>query len=256
VTRDLPSELNALVATTARIYAQEGNNLLVQILALASATAEEIHYDNWNGGQYSYQITLELPFTIFNRIRSEKKTIEDKLQKQLSELCDVYTNQHASKVLITTKMEAQTDWREKAIAWLAGEGVTNQGRVRSDNIASRECDGLLFRSQPEINLYRALKSLGVSFAPLPVFLRGGSNYQRIEPDFILIKDGIILHVEVDGDTVHNETPAEAHARTAILQHEGVYVERMSHTECETETKAQSAANKLLAVIAKHKSNVK
>jgi len=38
------------------------------------------------------------------------------------------------------------------------------------------CDGLLFRSQPEINLYRAFKALGITFAPLPVFIRGGETY--------------------------------------------------------------------------------
>lgn len=75
------------------------------------------------------------------------------------------------------------------MAWLRGEGITNQGRVRSDNIAARAFDGLLFRSQPEINLYGALKAAGVSFAPLPVFVRGGHDYRRIEPDFIIVKDG-------------------------------------------------------------------
>jgi hypothetical protein len=93
-------------------------------------------------------------------------------------------------------------WRDKARTWLAGDGVTNQGRVRSDNIASRECDGLLFRSEPEILLYKALKSLGLSFAPLPVFIRGGQTYRRIEPDFVIVKSGIVMIVEVDGDTVH------------------------------------------------------
>lgn len=70
--------------------------------------------------------------------------------------------------------------------------MTNQGRVRSKNVAPRERDGLLFRSQAEINLYLALKQVGVSFAPLPVFVRGGREYQRIEPDFIILKDGLCV----------------------------------------------------------------
>lgn len=85
---------------------------------------------------------------------------------------------------------------------MTGQGVTNQGRARSDNLAPRMWDGLLFRSQQEINLYRALKSQAVSFAPLPVFVRGGTTYQRVEPDFLVIKDSIVLIVEVDGDTIH------------------------------------------------------
>ena len=44
---------------------------------------------------------------------------------------------------------------------LSGEGITNQGRVRSDNIAARVHDGLLFRSRPEVLFYEALKRKGV-----------------------------------------------------------------------------------------------
>ena len=45
---------------------------------------------------------------------------------------------------------AREDWRNDQIAWLRGEGINNQGRVRSDNVASRQEDGLLFLSMPEI----------------------------------------------------------------------------------------------------------
>jgi very-short-patch-repair endonuclease len=115
-------------------------------------------------------------------------------------------------------------------------------------------DGLLFRSHQEIHLYRALKAAGVSFAPLPVFVRGGQTYRRIEPDFVLLKDGIVLVVEVDGGTVHRETPVEAHNRTTMLAHEGAIVERISASECETLEKAKECASKILSVIAKHRAN--
>jgi len=48
---------------------------------------------------------------------------------------------------------------------------------------------------------------------LEVFIRGGDSYRRIEPDFFIVRDGFSMGVEVDGDTVHTETPEEAHART-------------------------------------------
>lgn len=78
----------------------------------------------------------------------------------------------------------------KLKSWLTGNNINNQGRVRSDNIATRASDGLLFRSQPEIFFYKALKSLGVPFAPLPVFVKGVESYGRIEPDFFIVKDGL------------------------------------------------------------------
>jgi len=110
---------------------------------------------------------------------------------------------------ITFKLEATVEeWK----ALSKNNAPCNQGRIRSDSIASRMCDGLRFRSEPEIHLYRALKSLGVTFAPLAVFIQGGDTYRRIEPDFVIYKDGELMIVEVDGDTVHRETPVEAHSR--------------------------------------------
>ena len=138
--------------------------------------------------------------------------------------------------------------------YLAGQGVSNQGRARSDNVASKQEDGLLFRSQPEIHLYRAFKALGVTFAPLPVFVRGGESYRRIEPDFLVLKGGLVLQVEVDGDTVHRETPLEAHDRTTMMAHEGVHVERVNAADCGTIEKAKATAQRLLGILEKLRSN--
>lgn len=139
-----------------------------------------------------------------------------------------------------------------------GQGVASRERRDksrprwSDNIATRSCDGLLFRSQPEILLYQALKSLGVSFAPLPVFVRGGDQHRRIEPDFVVLKDGVFFVIEVDGDTVHQERPEEAHSRTTMLLHERAFFERIKASECDTAEKAAAVAKKLLQVLAKRK----
>ena len=91
---------------------------------------------------------------------------------------------------IVTSLEEDPDWRRETRQFISGEGITNQGRVRSDNIAARQHDGLLFRSRPEILFYDALKKAGIPFAPLSVVLRGGVQYNRIEPDFVIYKDGI------------------------------------------------------------------
>jgi hypothetical protein len=133
---------------------------------------------------------------------------------------------------------------------LDGTGINNQGRVRSNNIAHREVDGLLFRSEPEIHLYRALKAKGVTFAPLPVFLRGGARYYRLEPDFVIFKDGVIMIVEVDGDTVHRESPADAHERLEPFRHEGATVERVRAIDCGTQDAARECATKLLHILEK------
>jgi hypothetical protein len=122
--------------------------------------------------------------------------------------------------------------------------------VRSENIATREYDGLLFRSNHELNLYCAFKVLGVTFAPLPVFVRGGNSYRRIEPDFIIVKGGMVAVIEVDSDITHQESPVEAHDRTTMLVHEGAHVERVRTSDCSTMEGAEPCARRVLASLAK------
>jgi hypothetical protein len=161
--------------------------------------------------------------------------------------------------LVTITLEEKTVTRTSeetstlGFEFTAGEGISNQGRARSDNIAPLVWDGLLFRSQPEIKLYRAFKSLNVTFAPLPVFIRGGETYRRIEPDFVVYVDGSLMIVEVDGESIHEESPLEAHKRTTMFVHEGAHVERVDAAECDTLEKAHECASRLLAVLKKLKS---
>lgn len=224
----------------------------VAILVNSKAHIDQVDYDNWNGGTSTFNLILSLPFHLYNQLGAKREKIEVAIAKKLEPLLRRYPNDHLREVQIEAELVSDPEWRLKAKAWLEGRHINNQGRVRSNNIASRECDGLLFRSQHEINLYLALKSTGISFAPLPVFIRGGQDYRRIEPDFIILKDGIILVVEVDGDTVHHETPAEAHNRTTMLAHEGARIERVRAEECETPEKARGCAQKLLAALQKLK----
>ncbi len=243
-----------LLATLSAMLADQGATKEVAVLANSIAGIRQIDYDNWNGGTYIYGLFLQIPVWLFGKLSGQKQECEYRILEAAQLMLEPFPNDILRSVTITPIPEADQDWRNRATAWLAGNGVTNQGRVRSDNIASRTVDGLLFRSQPEIFLYQALKSLGVSFAPLPVFVRGGDSYRRIEPDFVIVKSGIMLVVEVDGDTVHHETPAEAHGRTTMLVHEGVYVERVTASECGSRLKADECARKILAVLEKYRAS--
>lgn len=247
-----PESIEAFLATLARLYAADGSAREVAILAVSKPRVEETDYDNWDGGTYGYSVYLEVPMSIYSQINDDKDEIERGFVSKASPLMVLYPQQWLRAFYIIPEVSSQDGWREKAMAWVSGKNVTNQGRVRSDNIASRSCDGLLFRSQAEIHFYNALKSLGVSFAPLPVFLRGGKGYRRIEPDFYIVKDNVSMVVEIDGDTVHHETPAEAHDRTTILLHEGVYFERLLASDCSTAEKAVISAIKIMSIISKYK----
>ncbi|MBK5963632.1 hypothetical protein CCR95_05910 [Thiocystis minor] len=238
----------------ARLFAYEGNAKLVSILSNANISAAQTGYDNWDGGICIYSVYLEIPQTIYLEINAELEAISTTIEEKLRTLLNRYNDTWTGGVVLSPQLIESESWQKNARDWLSGKGITNQGRVRSNNIANRQCDGLLFRSQPEINIYKALKSKGVAFAPLPVFLKGGKEYSRIEPDFILIKDGVVLCLEIDGDTVHIENPAEANARTRILSNEGVIIERYSACRCETPEKAEELAKEIILLIEKHKRN--
>ena len=243
-----------LVGSIARVLAGHGRAREVAILATASPNLEESSYDNWNAGTFGYTLVLAVPAHLYAQISYLCETLEESIKSCGRDFFKAIPNAFLEAVRIVPAVDVSEDWREKAKAWAAGKGVTNQGRVRSDNVAARLCDGLLFRSEAEIHLYQALKASGVTFAPLPVFIRGGTDYRRIEPDFIVVKEGIVLHVEVDGDTVHQETPVEAHTRTTMLLHEGVPIERVHASECSSPATAQLCAKRLLSVLAKHKAS--
>ena len=252
--QDFLNQPNRFVGTLARLFAMDGAALEFAVLAHAEAQFVHTGYDNWNGGTDTYSLCLALPTILYAQIFEQLEEVQTRIGDKLRLLWKSYTDDWFGGVQIVPALDVSDDWQEKAKAWLAGKNVTNQGRVRSENLASRSADGLLFRSQAEIHLYKALKSLGVSFTPLPVFIRGGQYYRRIEPDFVILKDGIVMVVEVDGDTVHQETPTEAHDRTTMLVHEGAHVEHVSASDCDTLEKARHCAQRLVELMKKLKSN--
>gem|GEM_PF-1865253 len=237
-------KVEPLLSTVARMLAQSGRAREVAVLASSKADLSLLGREDWTYIDH-YRLALRIPYKLYVQIEEDKTEIEKIIESCIDKVLVVNKGHVLDEVTIAPDLVDDNRWRDKAAAWLAGEGVNNQGRVRSNNVASKTRDGLLFRSNEEINLYNALKAFGVTFAPLPVFLRGGSEYRRIEPDFVIIKSGVVMVVEVDGDTVHHESPADADARTTLMEKEGVYVLHVSASECKTPELATACAKKVL-----------
>lgn len=238
---------------TSRHLALQGSRTEVGILAAGKPTLYESSYDNWNGGLWGWNVDIDIDQQVYAPMTAEQRlTIEKRIKSAMTEVLRGYDNHHIDRVLLTMEIpQAPLDWREQAKAWASGSGLTNQGRVRSDNLAPYTHEGLLFRSRAEIHLFQALKSLGITIAPLPVFIKGGETYRRIEPDFLLVEDGTSMVVEVDGDPFHTEKPATAHERLAMLTREGVAPERVNSADCDTPEKAQKCAERLVGILRKH-----
>ena len=248
----IPGEADAVLATVAQSLAMQGASREVEILAFGKADFEESGHDNWNGGQTYFTLNIVLPSKLYEQIRASRGVIETNIFSSLEEVFQRYDSDFISAVHIHRELSTNPNWQRDAQAWLRGENVNNQGRVRSDKIAPLEKDGLLFRSKPEIFLYDALKQLGVPIAPLPVFVQGGARYQRIEPDLLVVNQGLMMVVEVDGDSYHHELPAVAASRLEMLTSHGIHVKRVRAEECSTSELAAGCANNILEYMGKLK----
>lgn len=206
----------AFLQTLGRLLRARDLVAAADLLAVGTADISLDNYDNWNGGTYTWAINIRVPVDTYAKA---VPTAGGKALDQVREvICACANEMMADKpndgfggVSIIPTIGA--DPRDVP-------GVNNQGRAHSNNVAGIVVDGLRFRSRGEVNLYRALRRLGVTFAPLPVFL----GKRRIEPDFVIIKDGVVMVVEIDGPGTHSETPVEAEQRLAMFRHEGARTE--------------------------------
>lgn len=250
-------EIEKLFGILSRIFALQKREDIVDILTKSDGTVKQIpsayywHESVEKGNPYIREddnyLEIEIDFNIYQKYQSHLEEIQKFI---LTAIWDHNLTCHDRIIAYVKLKPTITDieeWRNKANKWLQNSyNLSNQGRVRSDNIAPIEKDGLLFRSQSEINLYLALKDRGVLFAPLPTFLIGGKEYLRVEPDFIIIYNGIMALVEIDGDNYHHETPSQAHKRTSVFQINGVHILRYNANECETIEKSRETAESIMA----------
>jgi hypothetical protein len=244
-------KFESVLGTAAKILISQKHAMPASILANAKSSLTFSNHDNWNGGQDTWLLYLAIPTDTYLELKDREDT-QRVIDHAIAIPMRVLSDKDFINVEITADIDHDPDWRRKTNQMLSGEGITNQGRVRSDNIAVFEHDGLRFRSRQEILFYQAMKSTGVPFAPLPVVLQGGIQYQRLEPDFVIVRQGIVMVVEIDGDTFHNEKPADAHARLKFLGDEGVVVERIKATACDTPDKAREAARNVIASLNRQK----
>lgn len=204
---------------------------------------------HYNQSIFRYRLEILLPISVYSQITTEREEIESQIYSAVNDTLRGYEHStdegefEFSEVVIKIKHITDPDWKERTKATLSGVGLTNQGRVRSDSIAPIVHQGLLFRSPAETRLFDALKEEGLLFAPLPVFIKSSSG-NRIEPDFVVIDEGIILLVEVDGATYHTETPLAAQRRLEEFTNAGVAHIRIDANDCNSKPSCDGVVRKI------------
>lgn len=232
----VPVSPEILANTLAELADARGLDVVSQALRTRGVSISLEEYDNWDGGIWTWLITVSLfprDWAAFDS-KEERTAVE----KDLAELANaiVVSDAHGFTV------------RLAAIAASSSKGVTNQGRAHSANPAAIEYEGLLFRSQPEVLLFVALRDTGLPVMPLPVVTSKGPRFRRIEPDFVVIRRGVTFVVEVDGDRWHQESPAAAQERLRHLEDEGVRIIRVFAENCTSPNSARETAKNILSRI--------
>lgn len=237
---DIPdSKVEQILALAARLLIHWNCPEAASIVANAEIRVTIPERLGWNNLLY-----LTLPATVYFSLE-RRENYQDAINEALKQVTDGVPGSACLTAIIVTELEHDPDWRNRTNQTLRGEGINNQGRVRSDNIATRQHDGLLFRSKNEVHFYDAIKGAGVPFAPLSVVLQGGMNYRRVEPDFLIYQHGTMLVVEIDSDLYHSENAATAEARLNFIIDGGYVVRHVDASECDTPQKAQQAVRRVL-----------
>jgi hypothetical protein len=232
----VPVSPETLANTLAELSDLRGLDVVSRALRTCGVSITLEDYDNWDGGIWTWLITVSLPprdWAAFEGV-GERTTVENELAELANAI--VVSDVHNFTVQLS------------AIAVPIIKGVTNQGRAHSSNPATIEHEGLLFRSQPEILLFGALRDTGLPVMPLPVVTSNQQRFKRIEPDFVIICRGMTFVVEVDGDRWHQETPARAQERLRHLEDEGVRIIRVSAESCKSSDSAKGTAKDILSRI--------
>ena len=100
-TEEFPKSVEEVVATLADIYRHQRESKIVELLESASARIEQIGYDNWDGGTYTYALMLDVPVSIFASVEPNLKEIEKSISSKLATICRNLGNDHLESVTIT-----------------------------------------------------------------------------------------------------------------------------------------------------------
>ncbi len=234
----LSCSAEAFAGALAGIAIARGDMQSALVLKACSPKLSQYNTD-WGSEVRRFQLTVQIAPSLFVSFGEELDAIRERMRLDAGCVA-LEDDEVVDAVAIRISPLADGDWRA-AIERRIG-GVNNQANVRSDNMPSLRLSGLRFRSQPEINLYQALREYDLTIFPLPVATRGK---KRIEPDFVIFTLGRLWVIEVDGPSTHTERPVEAHERLEMLTDQGACVLRVRAEDCASTQASKRQAERLM-----------
>jgi hypothetical protein len=129
-TRPFP-DVEAVLATVARLFASEGDLLAVDLLSTAQPRFEWSSHDNWDGGFDMYNLYLEIPLALYSKVGDRRQSLEQRILDKIQSVSQGHTSDHVQAVSIILKMTGGKDWRKKAKKWGGTEGKSDSQETLS-----------------------------------------------------------------------------------------------------------------------------
>jgi TIR domain len=110
----LSKQIERYIAALSKLYAQDGERLLQEILVNAQLQVEEQRtYDNWNGGTYGHGLFLTLPEALYLKTAKQRGAFQERIAEDLNKLHNVQ-NEYISEVFLEMQLSEATDWRAQS----------------------------------------------------------------------------------------------------------------------------------------------
>jgi nucleoside 2-deoxyribosyltransferase len=136
---DLPPQIERLLASLSKLYAQDGERELQELIVNAQVRIhEEWTYDNLDGGTFGHALYLTVPDSLFLRVAKKRDKIQRRIRDDLDSLHHVQ-QEHFAAVFLEMDAPADADWRlesglslttNRVVGKAAAKRIWEDGRFR------------------------------------------------------------------------------------------------------------------------------
>ena len=118
---ELPKHLDRYLAALSKLYAQDGERQLQELVVNAQTRVhEEWTSDNWNGGTYGHALYLLVPESLFLNVVKQKEELQKRLCEDLNKVHNVQ-NEFIAEVFLELEAIDGEEWRQESGLLLAGQ---------------------------------------------------------------------------------------------------------------------------------------
>jgi hypothetical protein len=108
---ELPKAIDRHLAALSKLYAQEGERLLQEVIVNAQTRVhEEWSRDNWNGGTYGHALYLVLPESLFLSTVKRKSKLQTQIKEDINKIHNVQ-NEFIEEVFMEMEVGDNYEWR-------------------------------------------------------------------------------------------------------------------------------------------------